>query len=61
MRQIGLEWLHRVALEPRRLFGRYAHDACYFAPLLGRELYRSRVLPRFAASVDTDKGGNNHA
>ena len=27
MRRAGVEWLHRVATEPRRLAGRYAHDA----------------------------------
>ena len=37
MRQIGLEWLHRVASEPRRLLGRYAHDAWIFPKLVARE------------------------
>jgi N-acetylglucosaminyldiphosphoundecaprenol N-acetyl-beta-D-mannosaminyltransferase len=38
MRAIGLEWLHRLASEPRRLFRRYARDAWIFPQLLWREL-----------------------
>lgn len=41
MRATGLEWLHRVASEPRRLVGRYARDAVVFPWLLGRELLGS--------------------
>jgi N-acetylglucosaminyldiphosphoundecaprenol N-acetyl-beta-D-mannosaminyltransferase len=37
MRRAGLEWLHRVASEPRRLLGRYARDACIFPSLVARE------------------------
>jgi N-acetylglucosaminyldiphosphoundecaprenol N-acetyl-beta-D-mannosaminyltransferase len=37
MRRVGLEWLHRVASEPRRLFGRYARDAWAFPRLVWRE------------------------
>ena len=33
MRRCGLEWLHRVGCEPRRLTTRYVRDACAF-PLL---------------------------
>jgi N-acetylglucosaminyldiphosphoundecaprenol N-acetyl-beta-D-mannosaminyltransferase len=40
MRVVGLEWLHRVASEPRRLFRRYARDAWIFPQLLVRELRR---------------------
>jgi N-acetylglucosaminyldiphosphoundecaprenol N-acetyl-beta-D-mannosaminyltransferase len=40
MRRTGLEWLHRVASEPRRLAGRYAHDAWEFPQLLWREWRR---------------------
>ncbi|QDT38631.1 WecB/TagA/CpsF family glycosyltransferase [Stratiformator vulcanicus] len=28
--RIGMEWLHRLASEPRRLFKRYFRDACVF-------------------------------
>jgi N-acetylglucosaminyldiphosphoundecaprenol N-acetyl-beta-D-mannosaminyltransferase len=37
MRKSGLEWLHRVAAEPRRLLKRYAYDAWEFPQLLWRE------------------------
>ena len=37
MRRTGLEWLHRVATEPRRLAARYARDAWEFPQLLWRE------------------------
>ena len=37
MRRFGLEWLHRVATEPKRLARRYARDAWVFPRLLWRE------------------------
>lgn len=37
MRRAGLEWLHRVCSEPRRLFARYARDAWVFPQLVWRE------------------------
>ena len=37
MRTLGLEWLHRVACEPRRLLGRYARDAWIFPRLVWNE------------------------
>ena len=37
MQAIGLEWLHRLATEPRRLAGRYFRDAVQFPSLLWRE------------------------
>lgn len=40
MRATGLEWLHRVVSEPRRLVGRYARDAWAFPRLMCRELLR---------------------
>jgi N-acetylglucosaminyldiphosphoundecaprenol N-acetyl-beta-D-mannosaminyltransferase len=40
MRRCGLEWLHRVATEPRRLAGRYARDAWEFPLLMWREWRR---------------------
>ena len=41
MRRTGLEWLHRLAAEPRRLFRRYIlHDAPYALRLLGQALFR---------------------
>jgi N-acetylglucosaminyldiphosphoundecaprenol N-acetyl-beta-D-mannosaminyltransferase len=38
MRRTGLEWLHRLASEPRRLFRRYCRDAWIFPQLLCREI-----------------------
>jgi N-acetylglucosaminyldiphosphoundecaprenol N-acetyl-beta-D-mannosaminyltransferase len=37
MQRVGLEWLHRVLSEPRRLAGRYARDAWVFPQLVWRE------------------------
>lgn len=37
MRHCGLEWLHRVASEPKRLFRRYARDAWVFPQLVWNE------------------------
>lgn len=37
MRHVGLEWLHRLLSEPRRLSRRYAHDAVHFPRLVWRE------------------------
>lgn len=37
LQKVGLEWLHRVASEPRRLLGRYARDAWIFPQLVWRE------------------------
>lgn len=45
MRATGLEWLHRIASEPRRLVGRYARDAAIFPWLLCRELLSSPFPP----------------
>ena len=38
MRQLGLEWLHRLANEPTRLAHRYLRDAWVFPQLVWREL-----------------------
>ncbi len=48
MQKSGLEWLHRVATEPRRLLKRYAKDAWQFPQLVYREWRRGpapAVLP----------------
>ena len=37
MRKCGIEWLHRMGSEPRRLAGRYFKDAIVFPQLLYRE------------------------
>jgi N-acetylglucosaminyldiphosphoundecaprenol N-acetyl-beta-D-mannosaminyltransferase len=40
MQRSGLEWLYRLLCEPRRLFKRYAKDACVFPRLVWREWRR---------------------
>lgn len=42
MRQVGLEWLHRLLSEPRRLLRRYAHDAWVFPRIVFME-WRKRT------------------
>lgn len=37
VQRLGLEWLHRMLSEPRRLAGRYARDAWIFPQLVWRE------------------------
>jgi N-acetylglucosaminyldiphosphoundecaprenol N-acetyl-beta-D-mannosaminyltransferase len=37
MRNVGLEWFHRMCSEPRRLAGRYLRDAVALPQLLWRE------------------------
>ena len=42
MQSIKLEWLHRLATNPRRLAKRYALDAIYFPWICAVEKFRSR-------------------
>lgn len=37
MRRTGLEWIHRILSEPKRLLGRYIHDARVFPKLVWAE------------------------
>ena len=46
MRDVGLEWLYRVASEPQRLAARYARDAWIFPRLLAREWWHRRTVVR---------------
>jgi N-acetylglucosaminyldiphosphoundecaprenol N-acetyl-beta-D-mannosaminyltransferase len=39
---MGLEWLHRMLSEPRRLFGRYFYSFFMFLPILFKEAVRKR-------------------
>jgi exopolysaccharide biosynthesis WecB/TagA/CpsF family protein len=41
MRRLGLEWLHRLCAEPRRLAGRYVRDAWVFPQLVWRQWRRA--------------------
>lgn len=43
MQKTGLEWMHRVATEPRRLAGRYARDAWHFPAIFFQEWRRGRT------------------
>jgi N-acetylglucosaminyldiphosphoundecaprenol N-acetyl-beta-D-mannosaminyltransferase len=42
MRRAGVEWLHRVCTEPRRLAGRYAHDAVQMPSIMLRAYRANR-------------------
>jgi N-acetylglucosaminyldiphosphoundecaprenol N-acetyl-beta-D-mannosaminyltransferase len=42
MRQAGLEWLFRLAMEPRRLLGRYVTTNSRFVVMIAREEMRRR-------------------
>ena len=48
MRGAGLEWLFRLAQEPRRLIGRYTRDL-YFFVLLARQVWRRARTQRAAS------------
>jgi N-acetylglucosaminyldiphosphoundecaprenol N-acetyl-beta-D-mannosaminyltransferase len=43
MQQIGLEWLFRLATEPRRLWRRYAYHNPRFVALFTAQLLRSLI------------------
>jgi N-acetylglucosaminyldiphosphoundecaprenol N-acetyl-beta-D-mannosaminyltransferase len=45
MCRTGVEWLHRVASEPRRLLGRYARDVWIFPQLIWRQRADDRRRP----------------
>ena len=42
MRRAGLEWLHRLLSEPRRLARRYAQDAVIFPRIVARQWWRQK-------------------
>lgn len=42
LQRLGLEWMHRLASEPRRLWKRYLIQNARFAQLIARELTASR-------------------
>jgi N-acetylglucosaminyldiphosphoundecaprenol N-acetyl-beta-D-mannosaminyltransferase len=45
MRRVGLEWVFRVAREPRRLGARYSKDVALFPVLVAREASARRRRP----------------
>ena len=52
MRRAGLEWVHRLGLEPRRLFRRYLVDDLPFAMRLLLTSARAGVCRRRAGPGD---------
>ncbi len=46
IQNLSLEWLYRMACEPRRLSGRYIGDALRFPIIVGKELYSRRRRDR---------------
>ncbi|HEV2972913.1 MAG TPA: WecB/TagA/CpsF family glycosyltransferase [Pirellulales bacterium] len=53
MRCVGLEWLHRLGSEPRRLARRYLRDAIHLPRLLWREIRGTTIRPRSPATTRT--------
>jgi N-acetylglucosaminyldiphosphoundecaprenol N-acetyl-beta-D-mannosaminyltransferase len=51
MQKAGLEWAFRVALEPRRLFWRYANDARFLARVFTRRLWAGRERRTLSSSA----------
>ena len=45
VQKIGMEWAFRMALEPRRLFPRYARNARFVLKSLARDFLRGRSRP----------------
>ncbi len=46
MQNAGLEWMFRLAIEPRRLFKRYAVTNSLYVYIVFREFFRIRLLNR---------------
>jgi N-acetylglucosaminyldiphosphoundecaprenol N-acetyl-beta-D-mannosaminyltransferase len=59
MRRVGLEWLQRLASEPRRLAGRYLRDAWVFPRLLWREFARQPATFRTPLSRRATPSGES--
>ncbi len=55
--RFGLEWIFRMALEPRRLAGRYANDLIHFPRVLWREWRRTRRPASGQTSDRTRRSG----
>jgi N-acetylglucosaminyldiphosphoundecaprenol N-acetyl-beta-D-mannosaminyltransferase len=59
MQRTGLEWMHRLLTEPRRLVGRYARDAVVFGPRMVRQAWTGRASKaRGSVAFSTDADGN---
>jgi N-acetylglucosaminyldiphosphoundecaprenol N-acetyl-beta-D-mannosaminyltransferase len=60
MGKVGLEWLHRLRLEPRRLFVRYiVHDIPFFLRLMAASARARRRRPPQPAGPVADHGGES--
>jgi len=44
LQKIGLEWVHRLVQEPKRLFRRYIIDGLPFAAMMGTNAFFARLL-----------------
>ncbi len=53
MQRAGMEWIYRVAQEPRRLARRYAGDLIRFVPMIAAQCWNQRGAPRPAARAGT--------
>jgi N-acetylglucosaminyldiphosphoundecaprenol N-acetyl-beta-D-mannosaminyltransferase len=51
MRECGLEWLYRLACQPRRLAARYARDAWVFPQLVARAWWEQQPPGRWAPGL----------
>ena len=51
LQNIGLEWLHRMLTEPRRLAKRYFHDALIFPGLIAKEWVLRNALNKSKKST----------
>lgn len=52
IQSVGLEWLWRLAMEPRKLWKRYLVSNSQFIGLLAREVVISRLLKKVAGYAD---------
>jgi len=46
MQRLGMEWLYRLAQEPKRLWRRYCNDFIYFVRFLARQWWAARAQGR---------------
>ncbi len=54
MGKYGVEWMHRLVSEPRRLWFRYLVEPMHLMPVFGKEIYQARIKRRSAdPDVDT--------
>lgn len=52
MRRLGLEWLHRMTSEPKRMIPRYARDAWFFPQMVFMQWWKMSVTSRSVQSPD---------